>query len=96
MSAFTRWRFGMNFRLVMAVMCVPMPPAFFALPLRQMMLPLRGPTPVISQILAITILSQIKGAKDSRAMPRGKHFFGRFCVQKTAPSVSSRRFLWPH
>jgi hypothetical protein len=35
------------------VMCVPMPPSFFVLPLRQMMLPLRGPTPVISQILAI-------------------------------------------
>jgi hypothetical protein len=53
----------MNLRLVMAVMCVPMPPCFFGLPLRQMMLPLRGPLPVSSQIRAITILSQIQGRK---------------------------------
>ena len=32
----------MNRRLVMAVMCVPIPPLFFDLPLRQMMLPLIG------------------------------------------------------
>src|ERR1041385_3029384 len=38
----------------MAVTCVPMPPCFFALPLRQIMLPFIGPLPVSSQILAIT------------------------------------------
>ena len=65
----------MNLRLVMAVMCVPMPPCFFGLPLRQMMLPLRGPTPVSSQILAINFLFQIKAAEDSHRMPRGKHYF---------------------
>src|ERR1041385_2714946 len=55
MSAFTRWRFGMKRRFVMAVTCVPIPPAFFALPLRQMMLPFTGRLPVNSQIRAITI-----------------------------------------
>lgn len=68
----------MNLRLVIAVMCVPMPPCFFGLPLRQMMLPLRGPTPVSSQILAIIILFQIKAAEDNRRTPRGKHFFHGF------------------
>src|SRR5439155_16247284 len=38
----------------MAVMCVPMPPCFFGLPLRQMMLPFIGPLPVSSQNRAIT------------------------------------------
>src|SRR5438477_7724302 len=56
MSAFTRWRFGMNLRLVMAVMCVPMPPCFLGLPLRQIILPLIGRFPVNSQILAIRSL----------------------------------------
>jgi hypothetical protein len=42
----------------MAVTCVPIPPAFFALPLRQMMLPFMGRLPVSSQIRDITI--QIK------------------------------------
>ena len=40
----------MNLRLVIAVMCVPMPPFFFALPLRQMILPLRGPRPIAEAI----------------------------------------------
>jgi hypothetical protein len=40
----------------MAVICVPMPPVFFDLPLRQIMLPFIGPLPVNSQILAIQIL----------------------------------------
>jgi hypothetical protein len=42
----------------MAVMCVPIPPLFFDLPLRQMMLPFIGRLPVNSQILAIRILYQ--------------------------------------
>src|SRR5881397_1935566 len=54
MSAFTRCKFGRKRRLVIAVMCVPMPPCFLGLPLRQMMLPFIGPLPVNSQILAIT------------------------------------------
>src|ERR1035441_7482621 len=37
-------------------MCVPMPPLFFDLPLRQMMLPFIGPLPVNSQLLAIQLL----------------------------------------
>jgi hypothetical protein len=37
-----------------------MPPLFFDLPLRQMMLPFMGRLPVNSQILAIKILSQSK------------------------------------
>src|SRR5258705_148758 len=48
-TALTRCRFGMNRRFVIAVTCVPMPPFFLALPLRQIMLPLIGPLPVNSQ-----------------------------------------------
>jgi hypothetical protein len=43
--------------LVIAVMCVPMPPVFFALPERQMMLPFIGRLPVNSQMRAIKFLS---------------------------------------
>src|SRR5437667_8299641 len=59
-TALTRWRLGKKRRLVMAVICVPIPPLFLDLPLRQMMLPFIGPLPVNSQILAIRILSRIK------------------------------------
>src|SRR4051812_43558246 len=45
----------MKRRLVMAVTCVPIPPDFFDLPLRQMMLPFMGRFPVNSQIFDITI-----------------------------------------
>src|SRR5215472_9701331 len=45
----------------MAVICVPMPPCFLGLPLRQMMLPLRGPLPVSSQMRAINSV-QLKGS----------------------------------
>src|SRR5579872_7077343 len=51
----------MKRRLVIAVTCVPMPPFFLALPLRQMWLPLMGPVPVNSQILAIKSLFLLKG-----------------------------------
>src|SRR6188474_2525707 len=57
-TAFTRCRFGMKRRLVIAVTCVPMPPFFLALPLRQMWLPLMEPLPVNSQIRAIKFQSQ--------------------------------------
>ena len=45
----------------MAVMCVPMPPYFLALPLRQMMLPFIGRLPVNSQMRAIN--SSVKSRK---------------------------------
>jgi hypothetical protein len=45
----------MKRRFVMAVTCVPIPPLFLDLPLRQMMLPFIGRVPVNSQILAIEI-----------------------------------------
>src|SRR4030095_2596013 len=63
MIALTRWRFGMKRRLVMAVTCVPMPPCFLGLPLRQIMLPFIGPLPVNSQNRPIRILLQ-KGAQN--------------------------------
>jgi hypothetical protein len=50
-------------RLVIAVMCVPMPPVFFALPERQMMLPFIGRLPVNSQMRAINFLS-LKSRKE--------------------------------
>src|SRR6185436_8841859 len=89
MSAFTRWRLGMNLRLVIAVMCVPMPPCFLGLPLRQMMLPLRGPTPVSSQILAIIILFQIKAAEDNQRTLRGKHYFRSVLDSSSKPANDS-------
>src|SRR5277367_4646960 len=58
----------MKRRLVMAVTCVPMPPFFFALPLRQMWLPFIGPVPVNSQILAIKSSPLVQRAgKDNSA-----------------------------
>lgn len=51
----------MKRRLVMAVTCVPMPPFFLALPLRQMMEPLMGPLPVNSQIRAINQIPKRAG-----------------------------------
>lgn len=48
----------MKRRLVIAVTCVPIPPDFLDLPLRQMMLPFIGRLPVSSQIFAIKSLSQ--------------------------------------
>ncbi|SPE50628.1 exported hypothetical protein [Verrucomicrobia bacterium] len=65
---------GKNRRLVMAVMCVPMPPLFLDLPLRQMMLPFIGPLPVNSHFLAIqfdSFLSQ-KSAQLSACPPPGE------------------------
>ena len=64
----------MKRRLVMAVMCVPMPPCFLGLPLRQMMLPFIGRLPVNSQIRAIKSFNQWS-AKHSIKTPGGKHYF---------------------
>jgi hypothetical protein len=50
----------------MAVTWVPMPPDFFALPLRQMMLPLMAPLPVSSQRLAITKARNVTEAAAGR------------------------------
>src|SRR5438046_6692898 len=64
MIALTRWRFGRNRRLVMAVTWVPMPPCFLGLPLRQMMLPFIGPLPVNSQNFPIVGCRFVKGAEN--------------------------------
>src|SRR6185369_10628348 len=69
MMAFTRCKFGRKRRLVMAVTCVPIPPDFFDLPLRQMMLPFMGRLPVISQILDITILFFLNEREKLAAKP---------------------------
>lgn len=50
----TRCTFGRNLRLVVLVTCVPMPPLFFACPLRWMIEPVVGRLPVIAQILAMS------------------------------------------
>jgi hypothetical protein len=65
----------------MAVMCVPIPPDFLALPERQMMLPFIGRLPVSSQILAINIL-KLRAIKCSRPIVGCKHYFGEFCVPR--------------
>src|SRR5579862_3964459 len=95
MRALTRWRLGKNRRFVIAVTCVPIPPDFLALPLRQMMLPFIGRFPVTSQILAITISFQ----KEPKKLPvkmavariisdnfRGSlHLFARGVVPRARP-----------
>jgi hypothetical protein len=65
----------MNRRLVMAVMCVPMPPTFLALPLRQIILPFIGPLPVNSQNLPIKCLSLIKARAMYQGMPELQAIF---------------------
>src|SRR4051812_33808774 len=65
-----RWRLGKKRRLVIAVTCVPIPPFFFALPLRQMWLPLIGPFPVNSQILAINVVKRAQTIMVARALSR--------------------------
>src|SRR5438876_10100034 len=75
MSALTRWRFGRNRRLVIAVTCVPMPPCFLGLPLRQTMLPFIGPLPVNSQNLPINALFLVE---DRRNYPSPDFWQGLF------------------
>src|SRR5215469_11995079 len=74
MSALTRWMFTRNLRLVMAVTCVPIPPDFFALPERQMMLPFIGRLPVNSQMRAIKFLS-LKSRKEYQGIVRRQVLF---------------------
>src|SRR3954464_1416531 len=75
-TALTRCRLGKKRRLVIAVTCVPIPPFFLALPLRQMWLPLIGPFPVNSQILAINVLK--KNGEHSGLASGCKWFLGVF------------------
>src|SRR5713101_6209131 len=58
----------------MPVTCVPMPPCFFGLPLRQMRLPFLGPLPVNSQNLAINSNSKSRSEETSKLAGRCKHF----------------------
>src|ERR1043165_1235620 len=78
MTAFTRCKLGMNRRLVMAVTCVPMPPFFLALPLRQICEPLMGPLPVNSQIRAIKLFVQKRTGESINFPPRCKGYFPHF------------------
>src|SRR5882757_868863 len=90
----------MKRRLVMAVTCVPIPPDFFDLPLRQMMLPFIGRVPVNSQIFDITIFLQKEPEKlpVNRAVAR---IIYRKLLRKSRPSSpNSTPFpfgwqLWP-
>src|SRR2546425_3404754 len=78
----------MKRRLVIAVMCVPIPPLFLDFPLRQMMLPFIGRLPVNSQILAITFLSKF-GVENSICPTTCKHF------QRVPFGTKVRDFLEP-
>src|ERR1035438_7873080 len=71
--------FTRNLRLVIAVMCVPMPPVFLALPERQIMLPFIGRLPVNSQMRAIKFLL-LRAAKNTSEFLGDKFFFRKFCV----------------
>src|SRR5476651_277178 len=93
MSAFTRCKFTWNLRLVIAVMCVPMPPVFFALPERQMMLPFIGRLPVNSQILAIKFLL-LKGRTDYRSHAMLQALFPQICVPLAGVNRIFAPMLW--
>src|SRR6185437_8573405 len=82
----------MKRRLVMAVTCVPIPPAFLALPLRQIMLPFIGRLPVSSQILAITNFLS-KGARETTSEIIGcKDYFCRKWCGVYANRTNFREF----
>jgi hypothetical protein len=73
--------------LVMAVTCVPMPPDFFDLPERQMMLPFIGRLPVNSQMRDIKFF-QLKGRTEwPAARAKARTFFLNFFV--SAPRICS-------
>jgi hypothetical protein len=84
----------MKRRLVVAVMCMPMPPFFLALPLRHIWLPLVGRVPVNSQILDISVLSQRAG----NVIGGGGEFKNYFATEpfRAGPALSGfRRRKWP-
>lgn len=64
-----RCRLGRNLRLVVLVTCVPMPPLFFAWPLRWMIEPVVGRLPVIAQILDMLEIGLRNGEEMVRAGP---------------------------
>src|SRR6476469_880855 len=68
----------MKRRLVIAVTCVPMPPFFLALPLRQICDPLMGPLPVNSQIRAIKLVVPKRTGERSKFLLRCKQYFEDF------------------
>src|SRR5277367_4804184 len=98
MSAFTRCKFTWNLRLVIAVMCVPIPPDFLDLPERQMMLPFIGRLPVNSQMRAIKYLSRFlfRAAKITIESAHDKFFFWKICVPLPPDKhIFSRHLIWP-
>jgi hypothetical protein len=56
-------------------MCVPMPPDFFDLPERQMMLPFIGRLPVNSQMRDIKFFLKLRVAKSSNETEHDKNFY---------------------
>src|ERR1035441_4165561 len=88
--------FTRNLRLVIAVMCVPMPPDFLALPERQIMLPFIGRLPVNSQMRAINF-SFVKEPQRISANPGvTSSFSGNSACLCRAPNVSSRLNFYGH
>ena len=69
----------------MAVTCVPIPPDFFDLPLRQILLPLIEPLPVNSQIRAISIFFQFRAAEVNTRRACGKHQFQSIAGRRSKP-----------
>src|ERR1044071_1458319 len=71
----------------MAVTCVPIPPLFFDLPLRQIILPFIGRFPDNSQILAINPL-QLKGCKIAWVGSHASSFTGEIPSARRPPPGS--------
>src|SRR5882762_2054087 len=72
----------------MAVTCVPIPPLFFDLPLRQMMLPFIGRLPVNSQIRAIQIPVSFGTEENITLTARCKQFFPIFSPKTMVRQVA--------
>jgi len=76
--------------LVMAVMCVPMPPCFFGLPERQMMLPSSG---VAGQFTNACHKNSIMSRKLTSETRRGKHYSANSACLELEFPLSSLRFM---
>ena len=89
--------FGMNRRLLTFVTWRPMPPFFFALPLREMLPPTCGRFPVISQTLAIIFLPQflVRGAEITSSRGTGKPYLVKKWPKTAGISRDTQRKLVP-
>src|SRR5581483_3163698 len=72
-STFTRWRFGLNRRLVMPVTFRPTPPRYLALPRRRILLPPTGFLPVIAHCMPMTTVLHLEEITIAIAVTLTRH-----------------------